>query len=852
MKSRLILLSPLMVLVVAALWAQQGDRAGEVQAPLASHWVIPPAPVLTPAEQAKTFKVAPGFRAELVAAEPLVQDPITMTFGPDGRLWVVEMTGYMRDLEGTGEKDPIGNIVVLTDTNGDGRMDHRQVFLDGLILPRAIALIDGGVLYGEPPNLWFARDTNGDGVADTKEVVVNNYGGPGNVEHLPNGLMWAMDNWIYNAKHNVRFRYEGNGRFSEEMTIARGQWGITQDDTGRLYHNSNSDPLRFDPVPSEYLKRNPAFPAGGTNIQIVPATLRVWPNRITTGINRGYKTLDPDGRMYAVTAACGPVIYRGGLFPSEFNGDAFIAEPTGHLIKRIKLANKDGGVLGANAYEGTEFLTSTDERFRPVNLFNGPDGALWVVDMYRGLIQDKLYVTSYLRKQVEERGLAAPIGLGRIWRIVPDNAPPANFNVSLATAAPIELVRWLGDENGWTRDTAQRLLVEKRHAAQTPAVAAALRDFVRRAENPLGRLHALWTLDGSKALDRATVRAALDDRDVRVVAAAVRLADSFHREPGGAPDLAARVIELAASRTEPELRLQLALSLGEIRTVAADEALRALVVAAGDQTYLADAVVSGIAGREAALVAALATNAEAAVRAGPVVRFATSAVLRHADAAAIDRVLGLAAETGTPEWARFAMLEGVRHFLPKSPDGRLFPGTLPAEPKPLLAIAARSGTPEAVLAQELAAQIKWPGKPAGSSAAMRPLAAAEEILFEKGKAQFLTLCAACHQPSGQGLPGLAPPLLYSRWVLGDPRILARIILNGKVQQNMVMPGWKTLLDDETIAGVLTFVRRSWGHDADPVTVATVAEARRSATAREDPWTDTELQALVQTLGAPAK
>ncbi|MSU72689.1 MAG: dehydrogenase [Opitutus sp.] len=858
MTSRFIGLLPWLALAGAPLFAQNGDKAGEAQPPRPAQWVVPPAPSLSPEEEAKTFKLAPGFHVELVAAEPLVQDPVAMLIGPDGRMWVVEMTGYMRDVEGRGDKDPIGRIVTLTDTDGDGRMDQRTVFLDKLILPRAIALIDGGLLFATPPKLFLARDTNGDGVADTQAEIADDYGGPGNVEHLPNGLMWGLDNWIYSANHTVRFKYEGNGKFARENTIMRGQWGISQDDTGRLYYNGNSDPLRSDALPAAYLKRNKAFTADGSNVQLVPADLRVWPGRITTGVNRGYKTLSAEGRLLAVTAANGPVVYRGALFPAEFRGDGFISEPTGHLLKRIKLTEKDGTVRGANAYEGREFLTSTDERFRPVNLFNGPDGALWIVDMYRGLIQDRLYVTSYLRKEILERGLEKPLDLGRIWRVVPDGAPRLNLKLTLAKATPLEWVKALSDPNGWTRDTAQRLLVERRLAASNPAVAAALRELATKGENPLGRLHALWTLDGSGALDATTTLAALADSDPRVVVGGIRVAENFFSKSGG-EEVAARVAALLKTRTEPEVRLQLALSLGEIKTPAADEALRALVVAAGRQRFLAGAVVSGLGGREVPLIESLARDPAAAATAGETLQFATSAVLKGGQAASIDRVLTLATAEGAPEWVQTSVLAGVGHFLPKSSEGKEFAANLPAEPKPLLALAARKDTPAAAVAGQLLASLKWPGK-AGAmaaavkplNAAVKPLNAAEEALFEKGKVQFASLCAACHQPNGQGLPGLAPSLIYSRWVLGDARVLARIVLNGKVQQNLIMPPWKAALDDEAIAGVLTFVRRSWGHEANPIPVPVVTAARRDTAKRDEPWSDSDLEEVVQSLPPAAK
>jgi hypothetical protein len=218
---------------------------------------------------------------------------------------------------------------------------------------------------------------------------------------------------------------------------------------------------------------------------------------VTPGINRGYKTLDKDGKMMSVTAACGPVVYRGTLFPEEFRGDAFIAEPSGNFIKRIKLTERDGALQGANAYEGTEFLTSTDERFRPVNLFNGPDGALYVVDLYRGILQHRIYVTSFLRKQIDERGLANGIGLGRIWRVVPDGAPRANFKLGLAAATTAKLVEKLGDANGWTRDTAQRLLVEKRDPVATALLTALAVDRASPRFVDTGRAGRVGPLDGA-------------------------------------------------------------------------------------------------------------------------------------------------------------------------------------------------------------------------------------------------------------------------------------------------------------------------------------------------------------------
>lgn len=851
MTMRSVRLASLLSLLIAPLFAQSGDKAGEVQAPVPPNWKIPPSPVLSPAEQLKTFKLAPGFRAELVAAEPLVKDPVAMVFGPDGRLWVAEMTGYMLDVNGTGENDPIGSIVVLADTDGDGRMDQRSVFMDKLVLPRALALIDGGLLFATPPHVWFARDMDGDGKADSKVEVADDYGGPGNVEHLPNGLMWALDNWIYNANYTGRFRYEGGGKFIKETTISRGQWGVTQDNVGRIYYNSNSDPLRVDVVPSAYYKRNPNLVSrAGTNVQVAPGNLPVWPGRITPGVNRGYRTLRPDGTLPAVTAACSPVIYRGTLFPAEFQGNAFICEASVNLVKRIVVTEADGDLRGANAYPNTEFLTSTDERFRPVSAYNGPDGGLWLVDMYRGLIQHKVYVTSYLRKQVEERGLAQPTGLGRIWRVVPDSAPKANLKLTLAQASPLELTQALADPNGWTRDTAQRLLVEKRSSGAAAAASSALRTMAVSSENPLGRLHALWTLDGLGLIDPAIVLRGLEDRDVRVCAAAVRLAEKFLK-PKVDEAILAR-LQALATRTEPTLRLQLALSLGEARTPAADATLRALLVAAGKQPYIVEAVVSGLAGREDLFVEALAREAkESAGAQKAAVVTATQAVMQSSSVARIARVLAVAEDGTAPSWIRQAVLDGVERFLPKLSDGKVLAANLTAEPKPLVALAAQKG-PEAVKAKKLLASIRWPGKPGMALPEPVKLSAEEQAWFDMGKQQFAALCAACHQPEGQGLAGLAPPLVNSRWAVGDERITARIVLVGKAQENLIMPGLRAVLDDNAISAVLTYVRNSWGHTAGPISPAVVAAARKATAAREEPWSEPELEQLSHDLALSAK
>ena len=272
--------------------------------------------------------------------------------------------------------------------------------------------------------------------------------------------------------------------------------------------------------------------------------------------------------------------------------------------------------------------------------------------------------------------------------------------------------------------------------------------------------------------------------------------------------------------------------------------LAQLAAAFPGQPYLNDAIVSGLGGREEEFIAA-ATAATKDPAAPPAVSvaMAASAVLKSANGPRIERVLALAGDPAAPAWLHRALLDGVQRFVPRSPDGEVLTAVIPVEPKTLLAMAAAKDSPDAARATQLLASLKWPGKPGLKTAAVVPLTPAEQTLFDQGAVQFATLCAACHQPTGQGLAGLAPPLVNSRWALGDERILARIVLAGKTQENMTMPAMKAVLTDEAVAGVLTYIRRSWGHEAGPVAPKVVADARAAVATREEPWNDEDLAQL---------
>jgi mono/diheme cytochrome c family protein/glucose/arabinose dehydrogenase len=767
-----------------------------------------------------------------VAAEPLVFDPVAMSIGPDGRLWVVEMRAFMPNVDGTGENAPIGTIAVLDDKDGDGRMDHRTEFAGGLVMPRAISLVADGVLVAEPPKLWLFRDTNRDGKADERTEVASDYGDTTNPEHTANGLMRALDNWIYSANHTTRFRFDprGSSPWRREPTIFRGQWGITQDDLGRLYYNNNSEPLRMDVLPAEYLKRNPRLIApGGVNYQLAkPRDVPVWPGRITLGVNRGYRILREDGTLPELTAACGPVIYRGSTFPPGFLGDAFIAEPSANLIKRLRV-DADAPVPSArNAYDQAEFLTSTDERFRPVNLYNGPNGELYVVDMYRGIIQHRIYLTTYLRNQIQERGLEAPVGLGRIWRIVADRSPPAR-RPALAKESSRVLVDRLSHREAWWRDTAQRLLVERQDRSVVPRLWL----LAHNTASKLGRLHALWTLEGLGAVDWGLVQTALGDADVDVAVTGARLAERYF------PDEPARVIkaiETRAASGEPAFLRQAALSLGAGPPAAVDPALTRLAARHGALPFMADALVSSWSGREPR---ALATLSSAGPGTRAVAASLSAAILQSGDVAQIDALFARVAAKDSPPWLIDAVLDGLDRFIPGD-AARRRTAFLPQEPKVFTAFA-RGSTPQAARASSLLKFLRWRGQQIDETTALAALTEAERKRFERGRQEF-AVCAACHQPQGQGMAGMAPPLVGSPWINGGAGAAIRIVLQGKTSGETTMPPLAALADEQ-IAAILTYVRRSWGHESSPVTPGEVQSVRGETRQREEPWNEAELGAF---------
>jgi putative membrane-bound dehydrogenase-like protein len=578
--------------IAASAAARQNEEKNDRMDPVVPESMIPASPVLPVAEALKSFRLAPGFVIEPVVAEPLVDKPVCLDFDARGRMWVCEMRGYMPDIDGKGEKNPEGRIVILEDSDADGKADRRTVFLEKLMLPRAISVYEDGVLFMDEKRLCWAK-RKGDQPDGEPAVIPTKLVESGNVEHKPNGLLSNLDNRLYLAKSDQRLRRDGDS-WAIEPTTFRGQWGIARDDFGRLYHNNNSTLLFGDLLAPNLLQGNPGVKMKVQDF-IQLGTNRVWPARVTPAVNRAYMskahgfntdTLDPKTyKLVNTTAASGMTVYRGSNFPKEWYGMAFTTESVCNLVKATRVTESKGLLNGVHPLGETEFLASTDERFRPVNAYNAPDGSLYLVDMYHGIIQHETYMSDYLRKQTLDRGLESPgFGHGRIYRIRSAKGP-IERQTNLASLHGLDLVKMLMHPNAWQRETAQRLLVERHEAADIPFL-----EKLVDGGTTVASIHAIWTLEGMNALTAAHLVAAIRSNDPKLQSSALwattRLstAELSKLEP----------VLLAVAPAAPEVSPYLARVLGPLGTAKANERLADLIKTSGDIRFVREAAVSGL------------------------------------------------------------------------------------------------------------------------------------------------------------------------------------------------------------------------------------------------------------------
>lgn len=530
---------------------------------------------LLPEQSLKTFRLPKGYHIELVASEPMVKEPVAIAWDGNARMYVAQMETYMQDVNATGEQDSISRIMLLEDTDNDGKMDKSSVFIDKLRLPRMILCVGKELLVNETNtyNINAYKDSNGDGMADQKRLVYQNKAiDTKNLEHQRSGLDWNVDNWIYVTVDPVRFRYK-NGMLQADSLVSgsNGQWGLTHDNYGRLFfsrgggENAGSG-FQINPVYGQ-LEFSDAYDDSTFGA--------VWPVIKTPDVQGGLKRLRADTTLNHFTAGNGQSIFRGDRLPASLVGDYLINEPVARIIRRAKVINKDGKITLTNAYKQDEFIASSDMNFRPVNTYTGPDGCLYIVDMNRGIIQEGEWTKedSYLRPQIQRLGLDKNKQFGRIYRLVYDGMQrgpkPQMLNEPVT-----KLVTYLNHPNGWWRDNAQKEIVLRKDKSVVPAlkqIALGKQGPLSDKPSALGRLHALWTLDGLEAIDKEVLLKAMEDQNAQVRKAAVWISEPFLKKND---QQVIDKLEKVKSDDNVDVRTQLLLSLNSVKAGKAKDIVR--------------------------------------------------------------------------------------------------------------------------------------------------------------------------------------------------------------------------------------------------------------------------------------
>lgn len=513
-----------------------------------------PAPK-SPQEEMKHLYLPKGYHLQLVASEPMVSQPVAIAWDGDGRMYVAEMNTYMLDVNGSGEQNKNCRIKLLEDTNGDGVMDKATIFADNLILPRTIQPLDHGRLLVSltwSNSIYCFQDTNGDGVSDKMTLAYENNGtNTNNLEHQKSGLIWNLDNRLYLTYDPVRFTVKGDKVIPDSlMEGAPPQWGLANDDYGRTFFSSAGSE-----VPALDFQQNLHYGQLDYKDQYDNEFNAVWPIVATPDVQGGLNRLRPDSTLNHFTACSGQSIYRGDKLPADMKGDLFICEPVGRLIRRAKVTNTNGKITLRNAYDKSEFIASTDLNFRPVNTITGPDGCIYIVDMYHGIIQESEWTKadSYLRPKILQKGLQTNVGRGRIFRLVHDNYKPSKVRPHMLEESSTTLVNYLNSPNGWWRDNAQKLLVLRNDKSVVPA----LKTMALTSKLQLARIHALWTLNGLDEMDEEIFRKALKDNDAEVRKTTVWIGEDFMKKDNHAIDM----LEKMENDPSPDIRFQLLLSM---------------------------------------------------------------------------------------------------------------------------------------------------------------------------------------------------------------------------------------------------------------------------------------------------
>jgi putative membrane-bound dehydrogenase-like protein len=653
-------------LIVSAIHRVVGEGFHAPPAPPADPDRPPP---LTPEASRQSFRVKPGLKVELVASEPLVESPVAIDFGADGRLWVCEMRDYPAGLDG--KYQPGGAIKVLEDRDRDGRYETATTFLDGLPFPTGVMEWRRGVLICAAPEIFYAEDTDGDGKADLRKTLFRGFA-TGNYQARVNGLFYGLDNWVYGANGLIGGKIQGvaSGREVDiggrdfrllpdtgafEPASGLSQQGRFRDDWGNAFGNSNGVLLQHYPLPDHEARRNPrvASPSPIVSLASGDEATRLYP------ASRTLARFNSPESANRVTSACGPGLYRDTVLGTEYAGNAFVCEPVHNLVRRLVL-DPAGVTFTARKPDderATEFLASTDSWSRPVQARTGPDGALWVVDMYRFVIEHPRWISPERLATLDVR---AGADKGRIYRVVPEDRPlrPVPRLDALSTC---ELATALDVPNGTLRDTIHRLIVHR----SDPAAAPVLAELVANSRHPECRVQSLGVLDGLGVLEASTIRRALQDPHPGVRREAARLAGArVAREPGLASALRA-----LADDAEITVRYQAALALAESPGVETSQALARVALRDPDDVWIRAAVLCASIDRAPEVLA------EVARRSGPdgPPRALVEALMATAiggDRAGIDQalaVVGPGETSAAPLWR----LAAVASLLEASKDDRL-------------------------------------------------------------------------------------------------------------------------------------------------------------------------------------
>jgi putative membrane-bound dehydrogenase-like protein len=641
---------------------------------------VPPVGPLSPKEELATFRVVKGFRVELVASEPDIIDPVAMAFDEDGRLFVVEMPGYPNNGVATGEASS-GKIKML-EPDEKGAYTKCTTFAEGLRFPSSVMPWKGGVIVANAPDMIYLEDTDGDGKADRRRVLYSGFD-LSNIEQLLNSLQWGLDNWVYGVAgsaggdircpdkpdmkpvslrgRGIRFHPETPG--SLQPMSGGGQYGLAADDWQQWFTNTNSQHLRHIVLPDHYLQRNPALAVPTVTIDIPDHGAACKVHRISPfegwRVERTKRrAAGPDAKRFPstelvpggyITSACSPVVYTADLFPEAYRGNTFICDPANNLIHRDVLVPNGATFVAQRGDVDCEFLASTDNWFRPDFLTVGPDGALYVADFYREVIETPLSLPDDIKANLNIESRKR----GRIWRVVPEGEQARkSTRPQLRKASIDELVRHIADPNAWWRLTAQRLLVER----QDKSAVKSLHGMARDSKSPLGRVHALWTLHGLKALEDDEITRALADKSAGIREQGLRLAEDRIAKSD-------KVLQAALplkADPAPRVRFQFAFSLGESSSSEATAALAYVAQRNGDNPWIQTAVLSSAYNRAPQMLAALSRDGNPTAGALKLLtRLAAIAGSRGDDAGIVQVLELLTTSTGRPSSVQGAILRGL-------------------------------------------------------------------------------------------------------------------------------------------------------------------------------------------------